>query len=935
MKRTPTTRTARRSSPDSALEVPPEAAVAAYWSRSPEALWAALDSSPAGLSSSAAKQRLRTYGPNTLDAGHSAGALRLLLSQFESPLVLILIFAAGISLVAREWSDAVVVLFIVLGSALLGFSQEYRATTAVAQLRSRVTVRANVLRDGKSRPVPAAEIVPGDVVLLAAGSLIPADGVVLQATDCFVSQAVLTGETFPVEKRPGASKADAGLAERTNALFMGTSVRSGTATMLIAVTGTGTAFGAIAQHLTLRPPETDFERGIRQFGYMLTRVMVVLVLAVFVVNIHFHKPVIDSLLFAIALAVGLAPELLPAIMSITLAKGAQDMARRGVIVRHLNAIENFGSMDVLCTDKTGTLTEGVVHLEGALDALGEPSKDVAGLAYLNASLQSGLPNPLDEAITASVKPGDAVDEVDGVPGGAIGGRIEGVPAGAIGDVPSGGIDGVSSNVPGGVVGGVPGDLPPGVTKLDEIPYDFVRKRLSIVVQGAVDAPPGPGVPLLITKGALDNVLAVCDSMRDGPSSTPLDAGRREAIRARLDEWGGEGIRVLGVATRRLPPLEPGSRYGRDVEGGLEFRGFLKFFDPPKPEVARTVADLGDLGVTLKIISGDNRYVTRHVADAVGLKVAGELTGPELAGLSDEALWHVADHTTLFSEVDPNQKERIIRALMRGGHVVGYLGDGINDAPALQSADVGISVDQAVDVAKEAADFVLLDRDLDVLRRGIVQGRRTFANTLKYVFTTTSANFGNMFSMAAASWFLPFLPLLAKQILLNNFLSDFPAMAIAGDNVDPEWIRRPRRWDIRFIQRFMITFGLISSAFDFLTFGLLFIVVRAAPAEFRTGWFVESLLTELAIALIVRTSRPAFRSRPGSLLLWLTVAVAIVAIALPYSPLAGWLGFVPLPWPVMAAVLVLTWVYATVSEVAKLHFFKTWGFAPKHGSTGRV
>lgn len=837
-------------------------ATAAYWNTPPEQLLTELHSAPNGLSQDDAERRLKQFGPNSIHEGSQVTAFGLFLSQFKSPLVLILVFAALISAIAGEWPDAVIVLAVVLGSTTLGFVQEYRASGAIEKLRSKVMIKSSVVRDGQSSEVLSKDVVPGDVVLLSAGSLIPADGVVLEANDLFVNQAVLTGEVFPVEKKPGTVEANASLMERINCVFMGTSVRSGTARVLIVQTAKTTVFGQIAERLKLRPPETEFERGVQRFGYLLTRVMLVMVVVVLAVNILRAKPALDSLLFALALAVGLTPELLPAIISITLAHGAQRMAKRGVIVRRLNAIENFGSMDVLCTDKTGTLTEGVVLLKDAIGAQGQPSAAVLRLAYLNAHHQTGLSNPLDEAIN-------------------IYGRDAGV------------------------------DIR-GEQKIDEIPYDFIRKRLSIIVADQ------HGTRTLIVKGALANVLEVCNSVLDADTVRPLDDVNQREILERYGQWSSQGFRVLGIATK---PVDARTEsYSREDENALQFAGFLLFFDPPKADVAQTIVDLRKRGVQLKIITGDNQLVARHVAEAVNLPDGGLLTGSDLNGMGDEALWHSAERTSIFAEVDPNQKERIILALQKTGHVVGYMGDGINDAPALHAADVGISVNTAVDVAKDAADLVLLEHDLDILREGIEEGRRTFANTLKYILTTISANFGNMFSMAAATLFLPFLPLLASQILLNNFLSDIPGTTIAGDNVDPEWVAEPRRWDNKFISRYMVLFGLVSSIFDFLTFGILLFLFRTTEEEFRTGWFIESLLTELVIALVVRTRRVFFRSRPGTLLLASTFVVIGVTLVLPYLPFNSLFGFVPLPAPLMLMLIGLTILYVVVAEFAKKYFY---------------
>ena len=837
------------------------------WAEPQADLLTRLQSRADGLSQSEAERRLQQHGRNRLRRPAARGALRIFAAQFGSPLVLILVFAAVISLATGELIDASIVLAIIVASAALTFTQEYRAGRAVDDLLARVRLRADVMRDGRRVEIDAECVVPGDVLWLAAGSLVAADARVLEAHDFFVNEAVLTGETFPVEKHAGVAAADAPLAQRSNWVLHGTSVRSGTACALVVATGKATAYGQVAERLALRAPETEFERGIRRFGNLLTQLMTLLVLGIFAANVAYDRPVTDSLLFALALAVGLAPELLPAIISITLARGAQRMAGAGVIVRRLAAIENFGSMDVLATDKTGTLTAGVIRLDDALDAQGDASARVRELACLNARLQTGLPNPLDEAIVASTAPSPAAER----------------------------------------------------QKVEEIPYDFVRRRLSIAVRRR-DGPADD--VLLITKGAVDPVVAICTELRTGSAAAPLDAARREAIGERAAAWAEAGYRVLAVATRRMTRLPP---YTAADESTMVLEGFLLFFDPPKPDAAQAIASLRRLGVELKVITGDSHRVALHVAKAVALPVHGVLTGAELDNLHDEALWQRAERTTIFAEVDPNQKERIISALRRMGHVVGYLGDGINDAPSLHAADVGVSVDTAVDVAKETADIVLLEHSLTALRDGIEEGRRVFANTMKYVYTTSSANFGNMLSMALLSLAVPFLPLLPKQILLNNFLSDLPAMAIAGDRVDAEMIERPRRWQVARIRDFMLGFGLISSLFDGLTFALLLLVLQVAPEEFRTAWFVESLLTELAILLVMRTQRPLTRSSPSAGVLWSTCAVAAAAIALPYTPvLAATFGFVPLPPYLMAMLLAITLGYVIANEWAKRRFRQRFG-----------
>jgi Mg2+-importing ATPase len=827
----------------------------AWWSRPASTIMAELESGPRGLAADDAGRRLAVYGPNMVGERAAISRLGVLWNQLRSPLLLLLLFAAVISVATGEWVDAVIVVVIVLASTVVGYSREYRAQSAAAKLRERVQVNAAAMRDGVRKSVPLHDIVPGDVVLLSAGSIVPGDCQLLDATDFFVNEAMLTGESYPVRKEAGLVQAHAPLARRTNCIFMGTNVRSGSARALVVATGGATEFGRIAHRLALRPPETEFDRGIRRFGYLLLAAMSVMTVAVLAVNLLLGRPLVETLLFSIALAVGLSPELLPAILSVNLARGAGAMARAGVLVRRLSAIENLGSMDVLCTDKTGTLTEGVVTLDGAWDASGNASGRVLELAAINAALQTGLVSPLDEAILQSHGP----------------------------------------------------DLG-GTEKLGEIPYDFIRKRLSVVLRDTEG-------PLLITKGAVDQVLAVATTIGDG---TVLGEDARDALRRRAAGWTSLGIRVVGVAARRMPEQ---ALYGRDDERELRFEGFLTLLDRPKPGVAEALARLAAAGVQVKLITGDSGPVAIHVASAVGMSSSMVLNGAQLDELHDEALWHDAPLTDLFVEVDPNQKERIIRALKRTGHVVGFLGDGINDAPAMHAADTSLSVEGAVDVAREAADFVLLERDLNVILSGIEEGRRTFANTLKYVLTTTSANLGNMISMAIASLFLPFLPMLAGQILLNNLLSDVPAVGIAEDSVDPELVARPRRWDMKFLKRFMVQFGLLSSVFDVLTFGLLLTLFAAGHELFRTGWFVESLLTELLVSLVVRTRRRFWQSRPGSLLLWSTLAVVMLAFAVPYLPHAGLLGFVPLPGGLLLAVTAVALLYVASAEWLKSRFYR--------------
>ncbi len=816
------------------------------------------DATPAGLSSAEAARRLRSHGRNQLREHRALSRLRVVGRQLRSPLLLLLVFAAVVALANGELTEAGIVLAILSATVAIGAHREYGAEAAAAALRARVRTLTAVLRDGAATRIPIDEVVPGDVVLLAAGSVVPADCAVFEATDLFVTEAVLTGESFPVEKVPGPADPDAPLADRSRAVFFGTSVSSGSAHCLVVATGRDTAFGAIAERLVLRRPDTAFERGLARFGYLLTIAMLVMILLVFAAHVLRGRPAGDTLLFSIALAVGLSPELLPAILTVNLSRGAERMARRGVLVRHLSAIENLGSMDVLCTDKTGTLTEGVIELDGAFDHEGTASEAVLELAAINAAFETGVGGPLDDAILAAGRP----------------------------------------------------DLE-GWSKLGEIPFDFVRKRVSVIVNG-------PRGPLLITKGAFQQVLDAATRLAGGRA---LDGATRQRIAELHRSWTERGMRVIAVATRALPAER---RHGRADERDLELAGFLTFLDRPKEGAAEAVADLAALGVTVKLITGDSKLVAQHVAGLVGLSAERVLTGGELDRLQDDALWNAAERTDLFVEVDPRQKERIIRSLRKTGHVVGFLGDGVNDAPAMHAADTSLSVEGAVDVAREAADFVLLERHLDVIRNGIEEGRRTFANTLKYLLITMSANLGNMASMAVASLFLPFLPLTAGQILINNVLSDVPAVGLAADSVDPEEVARPRSWQMGFIGRFMIEFGLLSSIFDLLTFAGLLWVFQAAPASFRTGWFVESLLTELVVVLVMRTRRPFFASRPGRLLVMSTAAVAALALAIPYLPLVDVLGFVPLASPLLAGLVLVTAAYVLATELLKRWFYRATG-----------
>ncbi len=746
---------------------------------------------------------------------------------------------------------------IILVSSLLGFWQERGAANAVEKLLAIVQTKATVFRDGIQKEISVEEIVPGDVIILNAGDLIPGDSIIIESKDLFVNEASLTGETFPAEKNAGVLPQPTSLSRRTNSLFMGTNVVSGSAQAVVAGTGVQTEFGKVSERLKLRSPETEFEHGVRHFGYLLMEVTLVLVLVTLAINVYFARPVLDSLLFSLALAVGLTPQLLPAIISINLAHGAKIMATQKVIVKRLASIENFGSMNVLCSDKTGTLTEGTIKIQSVLDFNGNPSQKAQLYAYLNASYQTGFTNPIDDAI--------CVNNID-----------------------------IS-----------------GYQKLDEVPYDFIRKRLSILVSK-------DNKNLIITKGALQNILDVCSSVETSDAKIVPLAGTKKQIQQRFEELSSKGFRILGIAYKNVGSDKV---IAKDSEVGMTFLGFLVLFDPAKPKIAATIQELKQLGISLKIVTGDNRLVAASISQQVGFPTPKILAGSDLTALSDEALHRQVNEVNVFAEVEPNQKERIILALKKAGNVVGYIGDGINDASALHAADVGVSVESAVDVAKESADIVLLEKDLGVLANGVKEGRKTFANTLKYVFMATSANFGNMFSMAGASLFLSFLPLLPRQILLTNLMTDFPETTIGTDTVDKEMVEQPRRWNVKFIRDFMIVFGILSSVFDYLAFGVLLFVLKSPMELFRTGWFVESVLSASLIVLVIRSRRPFFKSFPGKYLLLTTVVIVGVTLIFPFTPLGGLFGFAQPSPLVLVLMSLIVALYIISGEIVKRMFYR--------------
>ena len=832
--------------------------ITTFWSISTTEILNKLQVTAKGITTVEAKKRLASYGANSLKPQKRSGTFMLLIGQFKSPIILILLAATVLSLFLRNFVDASIILSIVLISGLLGFWQEHSASNAVAKLLALVQIKAAVFRDGKQVEIPVEDIVPGDIVILNAGDIVPGDCLLIEEKDIFVDEAMLTGETFPVEKTVSELPVDTALAQRTNSVWMGTHIVSGTAKALVTLTGTNTEFGKVSERLKLKTPETDFEHGIRRFGYFLGEVTLVLVVLIFAINVYLQRPVLEAFLFSLALAVGLTPQLLPAIISINLAHGAKKMAEKKVIVKRLASIENFGSMNIICSDKTGTLTEGTVKVESAVDVNGEASDKALLFAYLNASFESGFTNPIDEAILNFKK----INLKE-------------------------------------------------YRKHDEIPYDFLRKRLSISVKHDKEH-------LMVTKGALSNILDVCSTVEMKEGSVVKIASMQKQIQKHFEAFSNDGFRTIGIAYKNLSSESPISK---DDEKDMTFLGFLTLFDPPKANIADTITTLKKLGVSLKVITGDNHLVAASISKKMGLLDNKILTGPEIHKMSDSALLRSVGTVDVFAEIEPNQKERIIIAMRKAGNVVGYMGDGINDASALHAADVGISVDTAADVAKDAADIVLLEKDLSVLIEGVREGRTTFANTLKYVFMATSANFGNMFSMAGLSLFIPFLPLLPKQILLTNLMTDFPEMTIATDNVDDEMINYPRRWDIKAIRKFMITFGLVSSVFDYLTFGLLLIVLHANELEFRTGWFLESVISASAIVLVIRSRKPFFKSKPGKYLLIATLSIAAITLILPVTPLGTVFGFSPLSLTTYLLLMLIVVLYIIAAEITKSIFYK--------------
>ena len=830
-------------------------------------IYAHTQSSEAGLTAAEAKKRLAVFGRNELEAKGEQNAFATFLKMFSNPLVLILLASALLSYFLGEVHGAIIIIVLITLSALLQFFHEHRSNQAAAALRKQVAVHATVLRDGKYQDIILPEVVPGDIVQLSAGDIIPGDARLIRTNNLYVNQASVTGESFPVSKILSVKEeGSVQLTDMKYAVFMGCSVTSGMGSAIVVSTGRNTEIGNIAHVLTRKPPVTEFEHGIHDFSLMLTKVISSLVLLIFLANALLKHNFFESFLFALAVSVGLTPELLPVIMTVTLAKGALSMSKKGVIVKRLESIQNFGSMDILCSDKTGTLTEGEFKLVESTNVDGTEDPQVLLYAWLNSTLQGGMKNPLDMTIAALPAPDTA-------------------------------------------------DL---YHKKEEIPFDFVRRMMSVVVEKS-DA----SSLLMITKGAPESILKIskCHITKNGP--VELSGQELTDVTRKFQDYSAKGYRVIAVACKEFPATK--STFDLVDEQDVTLLGYLAFFDPPKASVRETIMGLKALGVTLKILTGDNELVTKKVCDDIGIAAEPILTGNDIDTMSDDALSRNIDETPIFARLSPAQKNRIMDLLKRKGHVVGYIGDGINDAPSLHVADVGISVNNAVDVAKESASIILLEKDLDALKDGVVEGRRTYANTLKYIMMGTSSNFGNMFSMAIASVLVPFLPMAPVQILLNNLLYDFSQITIPSDNVDNEAVMKPRRWNIKFIKHFMLVFGPVSSLFDILTFALLLYFFRANEASFQTGWFIESLATQVLVVHIIRSRYNIMKSRASRWLTLSTVGVALAGFIIPYTPLGLFFGFAPLPLAFIVAICGLVVCYLILVDFVKHWFFTKYGW----------
>lgn len=825
-----------------------------YWQRPGQDILDALDSGAGGLAEEEAVRRLGMFGPNRIAEGQRRHLLVDLGRRLANPLVAILLVASAIAGATGDGVSFVIIVSMVLLSTGLDMVQERRAEATAEALKQSIALTALVLRDGVRKELPVERLVPGDIVSLAAGDLVPADGLVIEANAAQVNQAALTGEPYPVEKRAEAAPGDA-MDDARNIMLHGSSVIGGTATMLVVATGGGTQFGKIARSLGKDQPPTAFERGIHRLGILIVRLTVFLVLFVLLTHLALGRPPLQSFLFAMALAVGLTPELLPMIMTVALARGAQRMASAKVVVKRLSAIHDLGQMEVLCTDKTGTLTKARIMMVAHPGIDGTDNERVAELAAINAQFETGLKSPLDEALLAHIA-GHPVD---------------------------------------------------GWAKLDERPFDFERRRVSVLAEKA-------GQRIEIVKGAAETVLSLCDRAEDATGAiVPLDEGLRGQIRALHDRHATQGLRLLGVAWK---PAQGRARIDTDDDAGLVFAGLCVFIDPPKESATGAVARLAEAGVRIKVISGDSGAVVQHLVGELRLPVEGMLTGPDIAALSDDALAARVQDVDLFARVTPDQKLRIVHALQSRGVTVGFMGDGINDAPAIRAADVGLSVDGATDVAREAADMILLDSDLNVLADGVREGRRTYANVMKYIRMGTSSNFGNMLTMALASVVLPFLPLTAVQVLINNMLYDLSQIGIPFDSADPADVARPRGWDMKALIRFTFIMGPLSSLFDIATFGALLLLFHVDVATFRAAWFVESMATQILVVFIIRSAAPFWRDRPHPALGVTALTCLAVAMLLPFLPFAALLGFEAPGAAIMGSIALLVILYLGLAEALK-------------------
>ena len=811
-----------------------------------------------GLSDDEVKRRIITYGYNTPIKQNKRSAIVEFLLKFTNPLILVLLAIGAFTLFYAEQFSALFIFLMVLTSVCLEFYQEHRSGKEIEKLTEMVRVKINVIRNNTRKDINIYELVPGDIIEVSAGDIIPADVKLISSNDLFVNESSLTGEAFPVEKHYETLKKVETINDLQNLAFMGTSVVSGSATCLVLTTGKYTEFSHIAKNIAQDNFETSFDRGIKDFTWLMLKFVLTLVIFIFAINAILKGNILESILFSLAVAVGLTPEMLPMLVTINLAKGARDMSKKQVIVKHLESIQNLGAMDILCTDKTGTLTEDKILLQQYCNAIGESDYDVLRYAYINSYYQTGLKNVLDKAI------------------------LEHEPIKF-----------------------------KSIKKIDEIPFDFERKMMSIVVD--IKSEKHNGL-FIVTKGAPEEILKKCSRYELNGKWHKLDKKIIKKAQIQYDKWSNEGFRVIAVA---YAPVKKLDNYTTSVEKQLIFKGYLAFFDPPKNDAFAAVKELETLGVEVKIITGDNELVTKKICLDLKLNIKGCITGKELDKLNDEELRLAVEKITIFARVAPMQKERIVIALQQNGHTVGFLGDGINDAPTLKKADVGISVNNGVDIAKESAGIILLNKNLVVLKDGIIDGRRVFGNLVKYIRMGASSNFGNMFSLAGASLFLPFLPMLPIQIILNNFLYDISQLSIPTDNVDDEYIKKPRPWNIESIKRFMLFIGPISSIFDFLTFIIMYLIFKAMPATFQTAWFIESLLTQVLVIHIIRTNKiPFIESSPSIPLILTSVIVALTGLSLTLFPVGEFFGFQPLPIQYLLVIFGIVATYICVVFFAK-------------------